>query len=58
MAKDSNFDYNKMDNSHYTVPSMYGKMVREQYNQIPKYCEPSKADGKMQGEKSNKQAGA
>lgn len=56
MSKD--YDSAKADNTHYSVPSMYGKMVREQYNQLPKYCEPGKESGKMQGEKSNKQAGA
>ena len=55
--KDKNYDYDKMDNTAYTVPSMYGKMVREQYNAQPTYCEPGKADGAMKGEHSNKQAG-
>lgn len=55
--KDKNFDYEKMDNSHYTVPSMYGKMVREQYNEQPKYAEPGDACGSMKGDHSNKQAG-
>jgi hypothetical protein len=56
MAKDD-FNYEKADNSHYTVPSMYGKMVREQYNKQPSYCEPGQADGNMKGEHSNKQTG-
>lgn len=33
------FDSAKPDNSHYSEPSMYGKLVREQYNMQPKYCE-------------------
>jgi len=40
-------------NSHYSAPSMYGKLVREQYNQQPKYCEPGNA-GKMSSSKSKK----
>lgn len=48
--------------SHYSCPSMYGKMVKEQYNMQPKYGDgASKTDGKMnhglQGKKSNKQVG-
>jgi len=55
MSKD--FDDAKADNSHYSVPSMYGKLVREQYNQQPKYCEPGQAGGGMKGPHSNKQTG-
>lgn len=51
------FSYEKTDNSHYAVPSMYGKMCREQYNMQPKYCEPGAADGEMKGAKRNEQAG-
>lgn len=51
------FSYEKGDNSHYAVPSMYGKMCREQYNEQPKYCEPGKADGNMKAAKSNEQKG-
>lgn len=56
--KDSgDFNSAKADNSHYSVPSMYGKIVREQYNEQPKYCEPGKADGVMKGAHSNPQKG-
>lgn len=49
----------KDDNSHYAVPSMYGKICKEQYNQQPKYCEPGMPKaGKMMGAKSNPQKGA
>lgn len=58
MKKDSDYSSEKADNSHYSVPSMYGKMVREQYNMQPKYCEPGKSDGKMSGSRSNPQKGA
>lgn len=53
-------DYTEgQQDSHYNgVPSMYGKMVNEQNRMQPKYCEPGEADGKMQGEKRNTQAGA
>lgn len=45
-------------NTHYNgVSSMYGKMVEQQNKMQPKYSMPGEADGKMQGEKSNKQAG-
>jgi hypothetical protein len=54
---DSDFSYNRADNSHYSVPSMYGKMVREQYNKQPRYCEPGDADGMMRGAHSNPQKG-
>lgn len=50
------FDYDKKDNSHYTVPSMYGKLVREQYNAEPKYCEPGK-ECKSSAGKGSKQPG-
>jgi hypothetical protein len=44
--------------THYNgVPSMYGKLVEQQNRMKPKYSMPGEADGKMQGEKSNKQAG-
>lgn len=46
------------DNSHYCVPSMYGKICREQYNEQPKYCDPGMPkDGKMMGAKANSQKG-
>jgi len=48
----------KADNSHYSVPSMYGKMCREQYNARKDCCDPGKADGKMKAAKSNTQKGA
>lgn len=58
MANDvKDYSTESMDNSHYSVPSMYGKMCREQYNLQPRYCEPGKADGEMRGEKRNEQAG-
>jgi hypothetical protein len=45
------------ENTHFNgVPSMYGRMVNEQNRLMPDYSEPGKADGKMQGEHSNKQA--
>lgn len=61
MGKDmdrDDFNYEKADNSHYSVPSMYGKIVRDQYNKQPKYCEPSNSSGEMVGEHANKQAPA
>lgn len=51
------YSSDSMSNSHYSVPSMYGKLCREQYNMQPKYCEPGKAGGGMEGEKRNEQAG-
>ena len=44
--------------THYSQPSMYGKMCKEQYAKQPKYCETGTADGNMKAEHSNKQAGA
>ncbi len=45
-------------NTHYNgVPSMFGKMAVEEEMAQPKYCWPGKDDGKMEGEKSNVQAG-
>ena len=55
--KDKNYDSAKADNSHYSVPSMYGKMVREQYNMRSKCCDPGKADGNMKAAHSDKQKG-
>lgn len=49
--------YSGKDNSHYSEPSMYGKIVREQYNQRKDYCNPGKADGKMKGSHRNTQPG-
>ena len=57
MSDYGDFDREKKDNFHYSVPSMYGKIVREQYNEQPKYCEPGNADGEMRGEHSNPQKG-
>lgn len=54
---DKDYSYQRPDNSHYSVPSMYGKLVREQYNMQPKYCEPGKADGEMRADKRNVQKG-
>jgi hypothetical protein len=48
----------RLDNTHYNgVPSMYGKMVKKQYDMQPKYCMPGEADGEMRGEHRNEQAG-
>lgn len=55
--RDDDFNYEKPENSHYSVPSMYGKIVREQYNEQPKYCEPGEAGGGMRGEHRNEQKG-
>lgn len=57
MSDYGDFDREKKDNFHYSVPSMYGKLVREQYNEQPKYCEPGNAGGGMKGEHSNPQKG-
>lgn len=38
MQKATDKSFKGMDNSHYSQPSMYGKMVREQYNKQPKMC--------------------
>jgi len=57
MSKDyKSFDSAKPDNSHYSQPSMYGKLVREQYNMQPKYCE-SDRDCKSSANSSPKQVG-
>lgn len=52
-------DYTEQkENTHYNgVPSMYGKLVKEQCKMQPKYCEPGEAGGGMRGEHSNKQVG-
>lgn len=56
--KDYKFDYNKSDNSHFSMPSMYGKIVRQQYNAQPKLPGSSHcADGQMKGAKRNTQKG-
>lgn len=47
----------KDDNSHYCVPSMYGKLCKEQYNEQPMYSWPGEAGGSMQGAKRNEQTG-
>lgn len=53
-----NYTSDKDNNTHYTgVPSMYGKLCKEQYDQQPKYCEPGPAGGGLQGSHSNTQAG-
>jgi hypothetical protein len=60
MAKDRDygrFDDAKADNSHYSMPSFYGKIVREQYNEQPKYCWPGEIGADMKGSKSNEQVG-
>lgn len=52
------YSENKGENSHYNgVPSMYGKLVAEQNRMQPKYCEPGKAGGGMEGEHRNTQKG-
>lgn len=40
MADSHDYSYKAADNSHYSCPSMYGKLVKEQYNMQPKYAEP------------------
>lgn len=45
------------DNSHYCMPSMHGKMVKEQYDMQPKYAEPGDADGEMKADYRNVQVG-
>lgn len=50
-------------NSHYSCPSLYGKLVREQYNMQPKVgtggkIGTGKLDNGMQGAKRNTQKGA
>lgn len=62
MAKDNNmyeqkFDYEKPENSHYCMPSMYGKLVREQYLAQPNYCDPGPVGGDMKGDRRNEQSG-
>lgn len=56
MSDDRDFSYDKMDNSHYSVPSFYGKIVREEFNKQPKYCEPGHTTD-MQGARRNTQKG-
>lgn len=53
----SMYDYNKADNSHYSAPSWYGKVCREQYNQRPTYNTSQKMGGGLQGAKRNTQKG-
>lgn len=51
-------DYADEGNTHYNgVPSEYGRLVEEQNRMQPRYCEPGKADGGLNGEKRNEQAG-
>lgn len=51
-------DYTGSENNHYNgVPSEFGKRVASQNSMQPKYCEPGKSDGKMEGSKSNEQKG-
>lgn len=46
------------DNTHYNgVGSSYGRRVEEQNRMQPKYCEPGKAGGDMEGDKRNVQKG-
>ncbi len=57
-VKDYTSDVGAEGNTHYNgVSSMYGRMATEQERMQPKYCEPGKADGKMEGEKRNEQKG-
>lgn len=53
------FSTEKADNSHFAVPSFYGKICREQYNEQPKYCDPGMPDpsGEMKGARRNEQKG-
>ncbi len=45
-------------NTHYNgVPSEYGRRVDSQNKMQPKYCEPGKAGGPMEGAKRNEQKG-
>lgn len=50
-------DYSSKEGCHYSLPSMYGKDVKEQNAMQPKYEEPGKADGQMKGAHSNPQKG-
>jgi hypothetical protein len=52
-------DYTKEEEyNHYNgVPSWYGRIVDEQCRMQPKYCEPGKAGGEMQGARRNTQKG-
>ena len=52
-------DYSeKVSDTHYCMPSLQAKLVREQLNAQPKYSMPKYSmPGKMQGDHSNKQAG-
>lgn len=57
-VKDYTSEAGSEGNTHYNgVSSMYGKLVEQQNKMQPKYCEPGKSDGKMEGERTNKQAG-
>lgn len=52
-------DYSEVKKgSHFRgVGSFYADIVNQQVAQQPKYCEPGKAGGEMQGAKKNTQAG-
>lgn len=55
--KDYTTEDGNTGNTHYNgVPSEYGRRVDMQNKMQPKYCEPGKADGKMEGDKRNTQA--
>lgn len=57
-VKDYTSDVGSEGNTHYNgVSSMHGRMVENQNKMQPKYCEPGKADGKMEGAKTNEQKG-
>ena len=58
MQQVEDYTEDAIDNSHYRgVPSMYGKLCKQQYDEQPKYCEPGEVGGEMQGEHRNVQAG-
>lgn len=47
-----------LDNTHFCgVPSMYGRLCKQQYDMQPKYCEPGPVGGEMEGEHRNVQKG-
>lgn len=50
-------DYKHVENTHYSCNSMYGRLVKQQNAQQPKYSEPGPAGGGMQGSHRNTQKG-
>lgn len=54
------YNYEKADNSHYSVPSWYGKVVREEYNMRSKMGDKedySYSDSYKNVNKRNEQCG-